>query len=168
SSFISSFFTLQLVILFTQTFGQLDQGKLRLSFTFPEFVMVAELEQRGHPGFQLDFRASVLVFSQSLDEMTQAQSLDLLQVHLPIAPWVDLDEIQQVGGRDVGNAGQNLVGGDGGRFHAGIDGYPNFTDRYQSRPNLLRPSIPSSTRGIDGASLRFTDVVLYEQSLPVA
>ena len=87
--------------------------------------MVAKLEQGGYPGFQLDVRGSVLVFSQSLDEMTQAQSFDELQVHLPTAVVVDFDEVQQVGGRDVGNAGQNLIGGDGGRFHAGIDGGPN-------------------------------------------
>ena len=44
--------------------------------------MIAQLEQGRHPGFELDFRASVLVFSQSLDEMTQAKSLNLLQVNL--------------------------------------------------------------------------------------
>ena len=34
------------------------------------------------------------------------------------------DEIQQVAGRDVCNAGQNLVGSHGGRRYAGIDGSP--------------------------------------------
>jgi len=129
--------------------------------------MFAKLEQGGHPGFQLDFRGSVLVFSQSLDEMTQAQSFDELQVHVPTALWVDFDEIQQVGGRDVGNAGQNLVGGDGSRFHAGIDGCPNCTCPYQSRGVRFRPSIPSSARGIHGGPRRFTEVVLNEQSLLV-
>jgi len=89
--------------------------------------MVHELEQGRHPGFQLDFRRSVLVFSQSLDEMTQAQLSDEIQIHLPIAVTLDLDEVQQVGCRDVGDAGQNLVGRDGSRFHAGIDGRTNRT-----------------------------------------
>src|SRR5208337_5473924 len=91
SRLVISFFTLQLVVLFLQTFGQFDQGELRLRFTFPEVVMFAKLEQGGHPGFQLDFRGSVLVFSQSLDEMTQAQSFDELQVYLPTALQVDFD-----------------------------------------------------------------------------
>jgi len=39
---------------------------------------------------------------------------------------------------------------------------------YQSRPQLFRPLIPSSARGIDGGPRRFTEVVLNEQSLPVA
>src|SRR5271157_2001912 len=82
SRLIISFFTLLLLILFLQTFGQFDQGELRLRFTFPEVVMFAELEQGGHPGFQLDVRGSVLVGSQSLDEVTQAQSFDQPQVHL--------------------------------------------------------------------------------------
>ncbi len=87
--------------------------------------MVAKLEQGGHSGFELDFRRSVLVSSQSLDEMTQAQLLDEIQVHLPIAVTIHLDEVQQVGGRDVGHSSQNLVGGKGGRFQVGIDGSPN-------------------------------------------
>jgi len=33
---------------------------------------------------------------------------------------------------------------------------------------LFRPSIPNSARGIDGGPRRFTEVVLNEQSLPVA
>ena len=89
--------------------------------------MFAKLEQGGHPGFQLDVRGSVLVDSQSLDEMTQAQSFDQLHIHFATAVWVDFEEIQQVGGRDLRNTGQNLVGSHGGRCHAGIDGSPNFT-----------------------------------------
>ena len=100
--------------------------------------------------------------------MTQAQSFDQLQVHFAAALLVDVDEIQQVGGRDVRNAGQNLVGSHGGRCHAGIDCCLNSTFLYQSRPQLFRPSIPSSARGIDGGPRRFTGVVLNEQSLPVA
>src|SRR5271157_41314 len=167
SRLIISFFTLLLLILFLQTFGQFDQGELRLRFTFPEVVMFAELEQGGHPGFQLDVRGSVLVGSQSLDEVTQAQSFDQPQVHPPCALVLDDDEIQQVGGRDVGNAGQNLVGSDGGRCHAGSDGGPNCTVRDQPRPLLFRPSIPSLACGIDGGPRRFTQVVLNEQSLLV-
>ena len=33
-----------------------------------------------------------------------------------------MDEIQQVGGRDVCNTGQDLVGSHGGRRHAGVYG----------------------------------------------
>jgi hypothetical protein len=101
------------------------------------------------------------------NEMTQTQLFDEIQVHLPSAVCLDLDEIQQVGGRDIGDASQNLVGGDGGRFHAGIDGSPNRTLLYQSRPELFRPSVPSSTRGIDSGTFRFTEVVLNAQSLSV-
>src|SRR5271157_2281945 len=144
SRLIISFFTLLLLILFLQTFGQFDQGELRLRFTFPEVVMFAALEQ-----------------------VTQAQSFDQPQVHPPCALVLDDDEIQQVGGRDVGNAGQNLVGSDGGRCHAGSDGGPNCTVRDQPRPLLFRPSIPSLACGIDGGPRRFTQVVLNEQSLLV-
>src|SRR5271157_3687117 len=105
SRFIISFFTLLLLILFLQTFGQFDQGELRLRFTFPEVVMFAELEQGGHLGFQLDVLGSVLVDSQSLEEMTQAQSFDQLQVHLDSAFFVDVDEIQHVDRRDIGKPG---------------------------------------------------------------
>src|SRR5271166_5263900 len=83
TSLISLFFTLHSGIYFIQ---QLDKGNLRLCLSFPEVEMFAQLEECGQPGFQLDFRRSVLVFSQSLDEMTQAQSLDLLQVQFPAAP----------------------------------------------------------------------------------
>src|SRR5271157_2963842 len=38
----------------------------------------------------------------------------------------------------------------------------------QLRPQLFRPWIPNSARGIDGGPRRFTEVVLNEQSLPVA
>gem|GEM_PF-4967780 len=38
----------------------------------------------------------------------------------------------------------------------------------ESRPELFRPLIPSTARGIDGGHRRFTEVVLNEQSLPVA
>ena len=148
--------------------GQIDQGDLRLRFTFPELVMFTKLEQGGHLGFQLDVLGSVLVDSQSLDEMTQAQSFDQLQVHFAAALFVDAAEIQQVGGRDVRDAGQDLVRSHGGRCHASIDGSPNFTFLCQSRPKLFRPLIPSSTRGIGGGLRRFTEVGLNEQSLPVA
>ena len=141
---------MHLLIFFTQTFRQLDKGKLRLRFDFPEVVMIAKFEEGRHPGFQLDFRGSVLVGSQPLDEMAQAQPFDEIQVHLPTALVVNLDEIQQVGGRDVGDAGQDLVGGDGGRLDAGIDGCPNCTFLYESRPQHFRPSIASPARGIDG------------------
>ncbi len=148
--------------------GQVDQGDLRLRFTFPELVMLAKLDQGGRLGFHLDVLGSVLVDSQSLDEMTQVQSFGQLQVYVAAALVVDADEIQQVGGRDVCDAGQDLVGSHGGRCHAGIDGSPNFTFLYQSRPKLFRPSIPSSTRGIARGLRRFTEVELNEQSLPVA
>ena len=38
----------------------------------------------------------------------------------------------------------------------------------QLRPLLCRPWIPSSARDIDGGPRRFTEVVLDEQSLPLA
>src|SRR5208283_4198421 len=72
----------QLLIPCPQTLGQFDQGDLRLRFTFPEVVMFAKLDQGGRLGFQLDVLGSVLVDSHSLDEMTQAQSFDQLQIHL--------------------------------------------------------------------------------------
>ena len=53
--------------------GHFDQGDLRLRFTFEEVEMFAKLDQGRQPGFQLDVRGSVLVDSQSLDEMTQAE-----------------------------------------------------------------------------------------------
>jgi len=130
--------------------------------------MFAELDQGGHLGFQLDVLGSVLVDSQSLDEMTQAQSFDQLQIHLDSAIFADVDEIQHVEGRDIGKPGQDLVGSDGGRLHAGIDGCLNSTFLDQSRPQLFRPSIPSSAGGIDGGPRRFTEVELNEQSLSVA
>ncbi len=105
--------------------GHFDQGDLRLRFAFEEVVMFAKLDQGGQPGFQLDVRGSVLVDSHPLDEMTQVQSFDQLQVHFANALWVDVDEFRQVGGREVCNAGQYLVGSHGGRCHAGIDGCPN-------------------------------------------
>jgi len=125
--------------------------------------MFAELDEGGRLGFQLDVLGSVLVDSQSLDEMTQAQPFDQLQVHLATAILVDAHEIQQVEGRYLRNAGQDLVGSQGGRRTAGIDGGLNCTCLYQSRPELFRPSIPSSARRIDGGPRRFTEVVLNEQ-----
>src|SRR5271166_2585045 len=48
-------------------------------------------------------------------------------------------------------------------------GTPVFsTNLYQSRPQLFRPLIPSSARGIDGGPRQSAEVVLNEQSLPVA
>ena len=47
-------------------------------------------------------------------------------------------------------------------------GYRLLPFLYQSRPKLFRPLIPSSAHGIDGGPRRFTEVVLNEQSLPVA
>src|SRR5271157_610335 len=48
-------------------------------------------------------------------------------------------------------------------------GTPVFsTFLHQSRLELLTPLIPSSARGIDGQPWRFTEVMLNEQSLPVA
>jgi len=130
--------------------------------------MFAKLDQGGRLGFQLDVLGSVLVDSHSLDEMTQAQSFDQLEIHLDHAICVGVHEIQQVEGRNLCNAGQNLVGSHGGRRHAGIDGGLNSTILDQSRPKLFRPSIPSSACGIDGGLRRFTEVELNEQSLPVA
>jgi hypothetical protein len=114
-------------IVVLQTLGQLDQGELRLRLALPEVVVFPQLDQGGCPGFQLDFGGSVLVFSQSLDEMTQTQSFDAFEVDLPIALAVDCDEIHQVGGRGVAQASENLVGGDGHGFHSGSDGCANFT-----------------------------------------
>ena len=45
-----------------------------------------------------------------------------------------MDEIQQVGGRDVCNTGQDLVGSHGGRRHAGVDGSLNSAFLYFSLP----------------------------------
>ncbi len=145
--------------------GHFDQGDLRLRFTFEDVVIFAEFEQGRHPGFQLDFRGPVLVFSQSLDDVTQAQPFDDPQVHLPGAVIVEFDEMQQVGGRDVGDAGQNLVGGKGGGCHAGLDRGPDCTFLYQSRPLRFRASIPRPPRGTGGRTLRFTQVVVDELSL---
>jgi len=87
--------------------------------------MFTKLDQGGQLGFQLDVLGSVLLDSHSLDEMTQAQSFDQLQVHFANALWVDVDEVRQVGGCEVCNAGQNLAGSHGCRHDVGIDGCPN-------------------------------------------
>src|SRR5208282_1951837 len=100
-----------------------------------------KLDQGGQLGFQLDVLGSVLVGSHSLDEMTQAQSFDELQIHFANALWVDVDEFHQVGGRDVRNAGQNLVGSHGSRRHAGIDGCPNRSLSQQSNPLRVRSAV---------------------------
>ncbi len=51
-------------------------------------------------------------------------------------------------GRDVCNAGQNLVGSHGGRRHAGVDGFPNsgFLDLNETAPRWENTSYPASLR----------------------
>ena len=129
--------------------------------------MFAELDQCGHPRLQFDVLGSILVDAHSLDEMTQPQSFDPPQVHPPLAISADLHEIQDVGRRDIGNAGQNLAGSCAGRCRAGIDGRLNSTDLDHLGPELLRPAIASPACGIDGATRRFTEVELNEHPLSV-
>ncbi len=91
----------QVLIPFPQTFGQFDQADFRRRFTVPEVVIFAKLDQGGPLGFELGALDAVLVDSQLLDEMTQAQSFGQLQVHFDPALFVDVDEIQQVAGREI-------------------------------------------------------------------
>ena len=87
--------------------------------------MFAKLDQGGQLGFQLDVLRSVLVDSQSLDDMTQAQSLDQLEVHFATFLSFLVHESQQVEGCDVRDAGQNLVCRHCGCCHTGFYGGPN-------------------------------------------
>jgi len=157
----------QLLIPCLQVLGHVDQGDFLLLYAFPKLVMFAELDQGGRLGFQLDVLGSVLVDSQSLDEMTQTQLLDQLQVQLATAILVKAQEIERVVGRNLRKPGQDLVGSQGSRLIADIDGGLNCTCLDQARPELFRPSIPGSARGIDGGLRRFTELELDEQSLPV-
>jgi len=70
--------------------------------------MFTKLDQGGHPGFQLDVLGAVLVDSEPLDAMTQAQSFDQSQIQLDFAVFADVREIQQVEGRSLCHAGLNL------------------------------------------------------------
>ncbi len=130
--------------------------------------MLTKLDQGGCLGFQLDGLGSVFVGSQPLDEMTQAQSSDQLQIGVGHSICVEVHEIQQVEGSDFCDARQNLAGSHCGCCIAAIDGGPNSTFLDQSRPQLFGPAIPSSACGIDGGLRRFTEIELNEQSLPVA